>query len=77
MAAFDARLRQSDAVRASLARRSGKAGCMTDSAMGYGKQGQGQASTNSASSDSVVLGNKSYVIPLENFFTEKGCEWKR
>jgi len=41
-AAFDAGLRQSNAVRAALARRSGKAGRMTDSAMGRGKQGQGQ-----------------------------------
>ena len=41
-AAFDLGLRQSDAVRATLARRSGKAGCMTDLAMGCGKQGQGQ-----------------------------------
>jgi len=40
--AFDVGLRRSDAVRAALARRSGKAGRMADSAMGCGKQVQGQ-----------------------------------
>jgi hypothetical protein len=43
VAAFDAGLCQPDAIRAALARRSGKAGRMTDSAMGCEKQGQGQA----------------------------------